>query len=147
MYRDRVSVEFPIPQRSETQEVEDSIRDGIDVFAARRDPDVGNSTYAVGGVLLQRPFRVTRIGPIGLFVRDMPRAIAFYTRVMGFRVTEQVAVSGYESAFLRAHDEHHSLALYPLDLRNSLGIQARSTCAVLAFQVANYKQLQDAVTF
>jgi catechol 2,3-dioxygenase-like lactoylglutathione lyase family enzyme len=147
MYRDRVSVEFPIPQRSETQEVEDSIRDGIDVFAGRRDPDIGSVTYDVGGVLLQRPFRVTRIGSIGLFVRDVSRAVAFYTRIMGFTVTEQVPVSGFESVFLRANDEHHSLGLYPFELRNALGIQARSTCAVLGFQVANYSQLRNAVTF
>lgn len=147
MYRDRVSAEFPIPQRSETQEIEDTIRDGIDVFAGRRDPDVGNATYEIGGVLLQRPFRVTRIGSIGLFVRDVPRAVAFYTRIMGFKVTEEIPVSGYESAFLRTDHEHHSLALYPFELRSALGVQARSTCAVLGIQVANYKQLRDAVTF
>jgi catechol-2,3-dioxygenase len=147
LYRDRVSVEFPVPQRSETREVEDAIDDGIDIFAGRRDPDVGPMTYDVGGVLLQRPFRVTRIGSIGLFVRDLARAEAFYTAIMGFTVTERAIVSDHASVFLRANDEHHSLALYPMELKAALAIEADSTCALLGLQVANYRQLQDAVTF
>jgi catechol 2,3-dioxygenase-like lactoylglutathione lyase family enzyme len=147
MYRDRFWTEFPIPQRSEAQEVEDSIRDGIDVFAGHRDPDVSAGTHDVGGVLLQRPFRVTRIGPIGLFVRDLSKAMAFYTRTMGFTLTEEVVISGHRAVFLRAGQEHQSLALYPSELKRDMGIEVNSTCAVLGFQIANYRQLKDAVAF
>jgi catechol 2,3-dioxygenase-like lactoylglutathione lyase family enzyme len=147
MYRDKFSAEFPLPQRSETQEIEESIRDGIDVFAGNRDPDLGEAAYDVGGVLLQRPFRVTRIGPIGVFVHELPAAMAFYTQTLGFKITEEVSILGHQCAFLRAAEEHHSLALYPFELKQALGIDAMSTCAVLGFQVASYRQLKDAVLF
>jgi catechol 2,3-dioxygenase-like lactoylglutathione lyase family enzyme len=147
MFRDRVSEEFPVPQRAEAQEVEDSLRDGIDVFSGPRDPDVGESAYDVSGVLLQRPFRITRIGPIGLFARDVANMLAFYTRTMGFQVTEQVLMDGHECFFLRSGCEHHSLALYPSELKPVLGLEAQSTCAVLGFQVASYDQLKQAVIF
>ena len=147
MYRDKFADEWPVPQRSETQEIEDSISDGIDIFANPRDPDVGPTIYNVGGVLLPRPFRVTQIGPIGLFVRDMPRVLSFYTQMLGFRITERAVVEGHESIFLRASHEHHSLALYPFELKQTLGLPAASTCAVIGFQVASYKQLKEAIIF
>ena len=43
--------------------------------------------------------------------------------------------------------EHHSLALYPLELKQALGIEAKSTCAVLGFQLGNYQQLRNAVAY
>ena len=147
MFRHKVSGEFSLPQQSETQEVEDAIRDGIDVFAGPRDPDIGTVSYDVEGVLLQRPFRVTGIGPVGLFARDMQAELSFYTRIMGFKITERVLLNGHECVFMRAGDEHHSLALYPFELKRDLRIRADSTCAVIGFQVASYRQLKDAVHF
>ncbi len=147
MHRDRFSEEPPLPQRSEVKEIEDALKDRIDVFAGRRDPDVGAPTYDVSGVLLQRPFRVTRLGHLGLFVNDLANAVAFYTDMLGFKLTERAAVGRHEAVFLRASNEHHSLALYPLELKGDLGIEAASTCAVLGFQVANYQQLRAVVEF
>ncbi len=147
MYRDRFAEEMPLPQRSEDQELQDSLRDGIDIFAGRRDPEAGPAEYDVDGVQLQRPFRVTRIGPIGLFVNDLADALAFYTGAMGFTLTETVSIQGQQAHFLRASDEHHSLALYPTALKAKLGIIPQSTCAVMGFQVGSYKQLRNAVEF
>jgi hypothetical protein len=54
---------------------------------------------------------------------------------------------GETACFLRANAEHHSLALYPIALKERLGVPAQSTCAVLGFQVGSYKQLRDAVSY
>jgi len=48
---------------------------------------------------------------------------------------------------MRANTEHHSLALFPLKLRDSLGLSPHTKCAALGLQLASYRQLRDAVKF
>ena len=48
---------------------------------------------------------------------------------------------------MRANTEHHSLALFPIALRDTLGLSSHSTCAAFGTQLANYRQLRDAVKF
>ncbi|WP_420824562.1 VOC family protein [Sulfobacillus harzensis] len=99
------------------------------------------------GVLLARPFKVTQIGPLGLFVPDVAATAAFYQQLLGFRLTETVTWNGLECAFLRVNTEHHSLALFPLAARERLGLSTATTTAYLGLQVANYAQLRAARDF
>ena len=69
------------------------------------------------GVLLPCPFKITKIGPVHLFVDDVDIAEAFYTNVVGFVKTEESVYGGARCVFLRAGSEHHSLALFPKELR------------------------------
>jgi catechol 2,3-dioxygenase-like lactoylglutathione lyase family enzyme len=46
--------------------------------------------YEVGGVLLPRPFKVRRLGHIGLNLERLDDAITFYTDLLGFRVTDEL---------------------------------------------------------
>jgi len=147
MYADRFTDEPPLPQRSESQEVQDQIASGTRLADGYRDPEEGPFAYDVNGVMLARPFRVTGIGPIGHFHHDPAAALRFYTEVMGFTLTEQVECLGHTVSYLRAGAEHHSLALYPMALKDRLGIPAQSTCAVMGFQVGSYSQLRAAVEF
>ena len=71
-----------------------------------------------GGVMLARPFKITGIGPVRLFVRDMAKSLDFYTQQLGFVVSEEVVLRGHRCIFLRINTEHHSLALYPEALRD-----------------------------
>jgi hypothetical protein len=66
---------------------------------------------------------------------------------LGFTLTEEVRVHGQSCLFLRCNTEHHSVALFPLKLRESLGLSAHSKCAAFGLQLANYGQLKDAVRF
>jgi hypothetical protein len=66
---------------------------------------------------------------------------------LGFEVTEEVLFKGQRCLFLRCNTEHHSLALFPLALRGVLGLSSHSKCAAFGLQVANYRQLRDAVKF
>ncbi len=50
----------------------------------------------------------TRIGHVHLKVADLDRAIAFYTGVLGFEVTQRY---GAQAAFLSAGGYHHHLGL------------------------------------
>jgi hypothetical protein len=48
---------------------------------------------------------------------------------------------------LRANTEHHAVALYPIELRESLGLRADSTTFAIGIQVGSYRQLRDARAF
>jgi catechol 2,3-dioxygenase len=50
----------------------------------------------------------TRIGHVHLKVADLDRAIAFYTDIMGFEVTQRY---GAQAAFLSAGGYHHHIGL------------------------------------
>ncbi|MBK8763730.1 MAG: VOC family protein [Burkholderiaceae bacterium] len=104
------------------------------------------ATHDVEGVLLPRPFKITKIGPAGLFVNDVAASEAFYRNVMGFVTTEVVDWQGHRCVFMRHGNEHHSLKLYPKAARAALGLR-RSTpvCVSMGLRVGSYRQLRAAV--
>ena len=106
-----------------------------------------SSDSNVGGILLPRPFKVTKIGPAGLFVGDLDVSLAFYRDTMGFTVTEIVEYKGHRCVFLRHGLEHHSLKLYPRALRAELGLSEHTSCVSMGMQVGSYRQLRDAVAW
>ena len=59
------------------------------------------------------PFRVTKIGHVVLMVTDIERSLDFYTRVMGFEISDIYPDSMMPGrmAFLRFNDDHHGIAL------------------------------------
>ena len=136
-----------LPHRSEYAETMEGYANGVDILSATRAHEPLPETYDVGGILLARPFKVTKIGPVRIFVEDVAAAQAFYTQSMGLTLTEEITWRGHRCAFLRANTEHHSLALYPLALREELGLSAHTTHFSIGFQVADYQQLRDALTF
>jgi catechol 2,3-dioxygenase-like lactoylglutathione lyase family enzyme len=135
------------PHLSEYDEVQADLAQGIDIRAGYRHVDGLPAVYDVDGILLPRPFKVTRLGPVSLFVDDVAESEAFYREVMGFEVTETVEWQGATCSFLRCNNEHHSLALYPKAWREVLGMKADSSSMSLGLQLANYQQLRDAVDF
>jgi catechol 2,3-dioxygenase-like lactoylglutathione lyase family enzyme len=136
-----------LPQTSEFGEIQDALKRGVDPASGYRYIEQLPATYDVDGVLLPRPFKITRLGPVELFVRDLEAAEAFYRGSLGFLLTEEVRWRGHRCLFLRQNTEHHSLALYPLAARELLGLSPHSTSMSLGLQLANYQQLRDAVGF
>ena len=137
----------PLPQVNEFEEVQDALARGVAIHAGFRDVASPPASHDVDGVLLPRPFKITRIGPVSLFVNDLAAAERYYTRVMGFRVAEETTWRGQRCLFLRANTEHHSLALVPMALRQELGFSAHTTSMAFGVQLANYRQLRDAIDF
>ena len=59
------------------------------------------------------PFRIGRIGHVVLKVADLERSVAFYTGVLGFRVSDVYPASMMPGGmvFLRCNADHHGVAL------------------------------------
>jgi catechol 2,3-dioxygenase-like lactoylglutathione lyase family enzyme len=94
-----------------------------------------------------RPFKIVRMGPIRFFVEDVEKAQEFYREVLGLRPRNEVFWDGHRCAVLGAGTEHHSIGLYPLALRDKLGIRTGTSTMALGMQVATYRQLLDARAF
>ena len=136
-----------LPQVSEFEEVQRARANGVDIFSGYRHVDTLPATYDVDGVLLARPFKIVRLGPVYLFSEDMEAAAGFYRDTLGFTLTEEVVWRGERCLFLRCNTENHSVALLPLKLRDALALSPHSKCAAFGIQLANYRQLKDAVKF
>lgn len=145
-YDRRFDGEFPMPQISDFTERDQKTEQGVSMQDGFQRKEFGDERrYEVGGVLLRRPFKVTSIGPVGVFVENMDESVAFYTDTLGFKVTETVKYDGDEYVFLRHGNEHHSLKLYPLETRKKLGLSEHSRTVSMGMRVGSYKQLKDAV--
>jgi catechol 2,3-dioxygenase-like lactoylglutathione lyase family enzyme len=136
-----------LPQMSEAAEIVEAQAKGIDIFSGHRPDAPQGETYDVEGVLLARPFKITKIGPVSLFVDDVDRAEAFYSQRLGFTKSEEAEYRGARCVFLRCGGEHHSLALFPKELRGSLGLRPDTTCMSFGVELGSYAQLRAAVQF
>ena len=59
------------------------------------------------------PFGITKIGHVVLRVTDLERSVEFYTRVLGFRVSDvypETMMPG-RMVFMRCNNDHHGVAL------------------------------------
>src|SRR6267154_780756 len=54
------------------------------------------------------PLRIRKIGHVGLYCRDLAKMVDFYTRVLGFKVSD---VNEKGMTFLRFGSDHHSFVL------------------------------------
>lgn len=135
----------PLPQISESTEVEEFRAAGVDFGAGFAEAVDAAPAHEVGGILMPRPFVVTGIGPVRIFVENLDASLDFYTRIMGLSVTARSRVLGCDIAFLRAGSEHHSLALYSLDLRAKLPVRQDTTSLSFGVRIASYSQLRAAV--
>src|ERR1700676_5225805 len=117
-----------LPQMSEAAEIVEAQAKGIDIFSGHRPDAPKGETYDVEGVLLARPFKITKIGPVSLFVEDVDAAERFYVERLGFVKSEEAVYRGARCAFLRCGAEHHTLGLFPKELRQTLGLSEHSSC-------------------
>lgn len=136
-----------LPHRSEYAEVNQALAAGVASDAGYRRRSDWPETYDVGGVLLARPFKVTRIGPVRLWIEDPDAALRFYRDTLGLALTESVSIRGQACHFLRANTEHHALALYPQSLRGELGLDSTRSLMGFGLQLGSYAQLRAAVAY
>jgi catechol 2,3-dioxygenase-like lactoylglutathione lyase family enzyme len=146
-YREEVRNGFALPQPAEISEILEAERRGVDLDAGYRPVEDLPYRYCVGGVMLQRPFKITKIGPVSLFVTDVDASERFYTELVGLTKTEEVMFRGHRCVYLRCGTDHHCLALLPILLRAELGLNPATTLMSFGIEVGSYRQLRDAVAF
>src|SRR4051812_19909390 len=84
--------------------------------------------FDVGGVLLDRPFKVRRLGHFGLNTTDLDTALDFYCESIGFRISDPL-VSGKRGDeggttlgyFMRHGTDHHSFVLMNPEAAKAVG--------------------------
>lgn len=136
-----------LPYISESAELEKISAAGIDLNSGYAELERLPETFEVEGVMLARPFRIGKIGPVRLFVKDVEASLPFYRDLLGLTITEEVEWEGHRCVFLRCTTEHHSLGLYPIALRERLELSDHSTMMSIGMQVRSYRQLTDAIDF
>ena len=137
----------PLPQMSEAAELKEAAAKGIELLSGHKPNGNLPATFDVEGVLLPRPFKITKIGPVSLFVDDVDAAEAFYMQRLGFTRSEEAVYRGARCVFLRCGAEHHTLGLFPKELRKTLGLTERSTCMSFGIELGSYAQLREALAF
>ncbi|HWP59098.1 MAG TPA: VOC family protein [Candidatus Acidoferrales bacterium] len=135
------------PEPPDYEVVRRDIEKGIDLRQGWRYANPLPNKYAVDGLLLPQPFKIVRVGPVKLFVDDYEAAKHWYEQIAGFTLTEEVEWQGERCAFLRCANEHHSLGLFPKSWRRKLGLSEQTSSMSFGLQLANYRQLHDAVKF
>ncbi|HWH31720.1 MAG TPA: VOC family protein [Egibacteraceae bacterium] len=88
---------------------------------------------------------ITRLNHAVLYVRDLDRSVAFYTRVLGFRVVP-IAPAGFRAAFLQAagSDNDHDLGLFEVGAGAGPSAAGRQTVGLyhLAWEVDTLEELE-----
>src|SRR6185369_18088280 len=82
-------------------------------FLLERQPMTAKTDFSGPSMPGRPPFRIRKIGHVVLRARDLERSVAFYTQVLGFRVSdvypEEMMPGGM--VFMRCNADHHGIAL------------------------------------
>ena len=118
-----------------------------------------NSKFNVGGVLLNQPFKIRRLGHFGFNLSNMEDGVHFYIDLLGFRISDvmdysrrtkdpaQVAGLGDPNGyFTRYGTDHHAMVLFPKRVRDALGRSEQSGITVnqITWQVGSLEEVGNA---
>jgi len=117
--------------------------------------------FDVGGVLLERPFRILRLGHFGFNMPDADAGLEFYSGLLGLRLIDTLdfkkvapdpkkleglaQTAGY---FLNHGTDHHSFVLFPQGAIDAVGRKAeRADMFVnqMSWQVGSLQEVRDAL--
>jgi catechol 2,3-dioxygenase-like lactoylglutathione lyase family enzyme len=115
-----------------------------------------NRKFDVGGVMLDRPFRISRLGHFGFFTDHMKESLHFYLELLGFMKSDPLDFAhrvppehkgkfetvGY---FTRFNSDHHSFVIFPRRFFEVVaGLPPQHTVNQITWQVGSLKQVVDA---
>ena len=116
--------------------------------------------FNVGGVMLDRPFKIRRLGHFGFNMTNMEEGRHFYVDLLGFKVSdvmdyskrakspEQVAGLGDPNGyFTRYGTDHHAMVLFPKRVRDALGRAEAPGVTVnqITWQVGSMSEVSNAI--
>jgi hypothetical protein len=126
------------PQLPDFELISNDIKKGISVLDGRRCVSELPLKYNVDGVLLPQPFKITRVGPVKLFVDDYEELTRWHMEVLGFSLTEEVEWQGDARVLAMSITR---LVFSPNHWRKKLGL-AKDIRYVLRVAARNYQQLK-----
>jgi catechol-2,3-dioxygenase len=85
------------------------------------------------------PIRIRKIGHVGLYCRDLPKMVDFYTRVLGFQVSD---VNEKGMTFLRFGADHHSFVLAKLPEEDAKKPAGATVLQQIAMEVGSLEALK-----
>jgi catechol 2,3-dioxygenase-like lactoylglutathione lyase family enzyme len=105
--------------------------------------------YLVGGVAFPRPFKIVRLGHLGLWETDVPRSQKNFIDLLGFRHTDDLRLPDGRvvGCFTTCNTDHH--ALVAIDPSSADPVRrgfydAGVTLNQLSFQVNSLREINDA---
>ena len=116
--------------------------------------------FDVGGILLNQPFKIRRLGHFGFNLVNMDEGVRFYIDWLGFRVSDvmdyskraktpdQVAGLGDPNGyFTRYGTDHHAMVLFPKRVRDALGRSEKPGITVnqITWQVGSMSEVGNAI--
>src|SRR6185437_11433288 len=94
---------------------------------------VDTKQYNVGGVMLERPFKIRRLGHFGFNNANMEESLRFYTELLGFHISDVLDFAarvedpkliegmGDPNGYFTHHGgDHHSFVLFNKRVREAL---------------------------
>lgn len=105
--------------------------------------------HDVGGVMLPQPFKIGRLGHLGLYMEDPLAASNFFAEVMGLRRTDVLQPPGKPEpiGYFHTHNtDHHAMAFISADLGRTRDPRYGRTVTVnqLSFQVGSLEEVVNA---
>src|SRR5437879_4697174 len=85
------------------------------------------------------PIRIRKIGHVGLYCRDLAKMADFYTRILGFKVSD---VNEKGMTFLRFGSDHHSFVLAQMSPEEQKKGAGASLLQQIAMEVASLDALK-----
>src|SRR6266568_1074326 len=119
-----------------------------------------NGKFNVGGVLLNQPFKIRRLGHFGFNLNHMEEGLRFYVELLGFRISDtmdysrgakdpaQIAGLGDPNGyFTRYGNDHHAMVLFPKRVRDALGRHEKPGVTVnqITWQVGSLREVGNAI--
>ena len=118
-------------------------------------------SFDVGGITLDRPFKIRRLGHFGFYANEMDTSLRFYRDLLGFQVTDVLDFGqrannskdlegkgdtrGY---FMRYGTDHHAFVLFPWRVRKALdyndSMAEGATMNQITWQVGSLKEVREA---
>jgi len=85
------------------------------------------------------PIRVRKIGHVGIYCRDLPKMVDFYTRMLGLKISD---VNEKGMTFLRFGADHHSFVLAKMPEEDQKKGAGATILQQIAMEVANLDALK-----
>ena len=118
-------------------------------------------SFDVGGVMLDRPFKIRRLGHFGFYANDMAASLKFYRDLLGFQITDVLDFAGRANDpkdlegkgdtngyFMRYGTDHHAFVLFPYRVRKAIDYNDTmadgATMNQITWQVGSLEEVRHA---